>query len=104
MGIPFSQITRIERLGVIVTLAVGEEPEIRQQIDRGNPVIVPVLTGQLDYWDNENTQHAVTVIGYDDTSFLINDPAFDEFPKRAGWIEFMLAREVYDDVYALITN
>ena len=104
MGVPFSQITRIERLGVSVTLAAGEEAAVRAQIELGNPVIVPLLTGQLAYWQNENTQHAVTVIGYDESGLFLNDPAFDQAPQRAGWLEFMLAREIYDDRYAIITR
>ena len=104
LGVPFSQITRVERFGVTVTLVTGEEPQIREQIDLGNPVIVPVLTGQLDYWHGEDTQQAITVVGYNDTAFLINDSAFAETPQSAGWIEFMLAREIYNDVYAIITR
>jgi len=104
LGVPFSQITRVERLGVTVTLAQGEEPAIREQIDSGNPVIVPVLTGQLDYWNKENTQHAITIVGYNDTSVFINDPVFDTSPQQAGWLELMLAGEVYDNAYAIITR
>lgn len=104
LGIPFSQITNVERIGVSVMLDMGEESAIQAQLDIGNPVIVPVLTNQLSYWGNEKTQHAITVIGYDERSVFINDPAFDTAPQTAGWLEFMLARDIYDYIYATITR
>lgn len=103
MGVPFSQITRIERLGVTVSMLNGEEDAIKAQLDMGHPLIYPVLTNQLSYWNEVDTQHAITVVGYDDDSIFVNDPAFDEAPMRIGWIELLLACEIYDYAFATIT-
>lgn len=103
MGVPFSQITRVERLGVTVNILKGEEDVIKAQLDRGHPLIYPVLTNQLNYWGEANTQHAITVVGYDADSIFVNDPAFDEAPLSIGWIELLLACEIYDYAFATVT-
>ena len=104
LGVPFSQITRIERLGVTVSIQSGVEAEIKAQLDSGHPLIYPILTGQLHYWHEINVQHAITVVGYDGNSLLVNDPAFDDAPRQVGWIELLLACEDYDYAFDTITR
>lgn len=63
-----------------------------------------MLTKELTtYWD-VNVRHALLVVGYDDTHFYLNDPAFADAPKRVMIDELMLAWLEFDYIYALITR
>lgn len=104
LGVPFSHIARVEQLGVNVTILYGEENRIREQLDMERPLIYPVQTGQLHYWNKINVQHAITVIGYDNEYLFVNDPAFDVAPQKIGWIELLLAGEIYDYTFATISR
>ena len=86
-----------------MTLQAGDDDDLRAAIDRNQPPIVFLFTGDLPYWP-ENTSHAVVVVGYDEETVLLNDPEFDDAPQRAGWNEFMLAWGEHDYVYALVSR
>jgi ABC-type bacteriocin/lantibiotic exporter with double-glycine peptidase domain len=103
IGIPYSNIRRLEQLGVHVEVAAGDDAALRSAIDRNQPVIVFVKTGDLSYW-SDNTPHAVVVVGYDDEHVLLNDPIFAEAPKRSAWNEFMLAWSEQDYMLAIVEN
>ncbi len=75
---------------------------IRRLIDERIPPILFVRTSELlSYWA-EDTQHALLVVGYDDTHFFLNDPAFPDAPKRVLVDELMLAWIEFDYTYATI--
>jgi predicted double-glycine peptidase len=72
-------------------------------LTQGTPVIAFVNTQFLDYW-NEETAHAVVVIGYDDGGVLLNDPAFDTVPQRASINGFLAAWGEFDYQCATVTR
>jgi ABC-type bacteriocin/lantibiotic exporter with double-glycine peptidase domain len=103
MGVPYSNISRLARLGVKVAIHIGDQVQLQQAIDRNLPVIAFLFTGDLPYWQ-DNTPHAVVVVGYDDTNCHINDPAVGDAPQVVQWDEFMLAWGEMDYAYAVITR
>ena len=50
---------------------------VRDALEGDIPPIIFVTTGELPYWDDD-TAHAILLVGLDDMTALINDPAFDE--------------------------
>ena len=103
-GVPFSNVSRVARYRVRVTLEEGNEYFLKQAIDQQHPLIIFVHTEQLtSYWDI-STWHAVVVVGYDEDNFLIHDPAFHDVPKRVAIDELMLAWLEFDYSCALITR
>ena len=104
LGALFSNIQRLARHRVHVALNVGDDVVLKSAIDNNQPPIIPVLTKELTtYWDI-NVRHALLVVGYDDTHFYLNDPAFADAPKRVMVDELMLAWLEFDYIYALITR
>lgn len=101
MGIPYTRIKRLERLGVRINLDSGEEHVIRNAIDARYPLILFIKTGELSYW-NEDSQHAIVVVGYDDYSFYVNDPILDVGERPIPIDELMLAWVEYSYEYAQI--
>lgn len=104
IGALFSHIQRVERYGVGVSLQVGDEAALKAAIDQGIPPVIFVHTGQLTTYWQENVQHALVVVGYDDEHFYLNDPAFPDAPKEVAIDELMLAWLEFDYMYALITR
>ena len=104
MGARFPHVTRLTQYKVQVTLQSGDEHKIIQAINNGLPPVVFVATGELTSYWQENVQHAVVIVGYDDTHFYLNDPAFADAPKRVAIDELMLAWIEFDYMYALITR
>ena len=103
IGAPYSNIRRLDQLGIQVTVAAGDDSTIRSAIDRNQPVIVFIKTGDLSYWP-DNTSHAIVVVGYDDEHVFLNDPVFVDAPKRSAWNEFMLAWSEQDYMLALVED
>lgn len=102
IGTPFSYVKRIETLGPTVILANGEEALLKEALESGCPVLIPVDTGQLQSYWSSALKHAVLAIGYDDRSIYLNDPAFVDAPKKVDWLELMLACEPFDHLFAII--
>jgi len=103
-GALLSNIDRAHSFGVRVIRKSGTEQDIKFAIDQGIPPILFVSTGQLQTYWQDDVQHAVLVIGYDDTYLYLNDPAFPDAPKQVPLDEVMLAWLEFDYVYALITR
>jgi hypothetical protein len=61
-----------------------------------------VRTSELPYWD-EDTPHAVVVIGMDDSSIYLLDPAYpDEIPVAVSLGDFSLAWSYFEQAMAVI--
>jgi len=103
-GVPFPHVRRVERYGVKVTLASGDETDLQKAIDQNRPPVIFVRTHQLTSYWKIDTRHAILVVGYDETHFYLNDPAFPDAPKRVLLDEVMLAWLEFDYTYALITR
>jgi ABC-type bacteriocin/lantibiotic exporter with double-glycine peptidase domain len=63
---------------------------LQSHLLRQNPVIVLVRTVFPDYWQ-EDTAHAIVVVGQDDEHILIDDPAFNDAPQLASFNGFLAA-------------
>lgn len=103
LGAPLSRLTQLNRYKLSVHLNQGDDADLRRRIDGGLPSIIFVLTSGLPYWEID-TRHAVVVVGYDDTGFFLNDPAFDESPIYTLTDEILLAWSEFDYTYALISH
>ena len=99
LGVPYTNLTR---LGIHVDIQTGNETQVEQALNHNLPVISFLLTGDLHYWQ-DNTSHAVVIVGYDDTDFYLNDPSFTIAPQRVQRNEFLLAWGEMDYAYATMT-
>ena len=104
MGVPWPHVQRLTQWGLRVHLQVGQEVQLKQAIDQQLPPITFIRTGELTTYWNADLQHAVLLVGYDDTQVYLNDPAFADATQRAPWGEFMLAMLAFNYTYALITH
>jgi hypothetical protein len=102
-GAPLSRILRLAQWNIPVTLQTGDDTAIKAWIDVQRAVIAFVATGQLPYWDF-NVQHALLIVGYDETEVFINDPAFVDAPQRSPWGDFLLAWDELDSTYAVLSR
>ena len=106
LGVPLSRLQRLTQpYKVQVTIHhEGNLVDLQQAVDENTPLIVFIHTGQLAYW-SEETQHAVVVVGYEDSAvLLLNDPAFPDAPKQVPADEFMLAWDEFDNIYARLSR
>ena len=81
-GASFSKLTKLETLGLFVTVDEwGDISSIDQYLQAGLPILANVNTGELtSYWTDE-TSHVVLIIGLDENWVHVNDPAFDDAPS-----------------------
>lgn len=100
-GAPSFHINRLTQLGCQTEFLEGSPDTVRKAIDDGIPVIAFVRTGELSWW-KQNTGHAVVLIGYDNSSFWLNDPVFPDQSIRVPIDEFMLAWVEFDYDCALV--
>jgi len=89
-GTAFSNLRYLEALGMSVLVQEGEPEQLATYLGMGLPPLVAVNTDALPYWE-EDTDHAVVIVGFDDTHIYLNDPAFDMAPQTVSRSEFMLA-------------
>jgi ABC-type bacteriocin/lantibiotic exporter with double-glycine peptidase domain len=100
-GAAFSNLRRLEELGVSVTIGKGGVAKLRQALDHGLPVIVALNTGPLTHW-TDDTAHALVVVGIEQDTVLVNDPEFEQAPQAIPLDEFLLAWLEQDYRQALI--
>lgn len=101
-GTSFYNLTSLQQLGLQVKIEDGYMAVLQLCIDASHPVITSVDTGRLPHWNNVSTLHAVVVIGLDEQSVQINDPAFADSPKKIDKVSFESAWLEREYVYALI--
>ena len=89
-GAVFSNLQRLESLGVSVLIEPGELETLRRHLDTGLPPLVPVETRWLGYW-KVDTYHVVVVVGIEDETVYVNDPYFDTAPIAVSINEFIPA-------------
>ncbi len=100
-GTPAPNIHRLEQLGFFVIYESGSLSAIKRQLDKNIPCLVFVQTGILPYWE-ENTAHVIVVLGIDETTIFVNDPAFENAPQAIPIEYFLLAWSEFDYRYAVI--
>ena len=60
-------------------------PQLLSALDAGQPVILFVRTGFLDYWQ-EDVAHAIVVVGVTEgQQFWLHDPALPTGPLIVSW-------------------
>ena len=104
-GIPYSRLRLLIQLGpnLQVSLQQGTLQHLKNAIDAGTPPAIFVFTGELPYW-TARVYHAVVLVGYTETDFLIHDPAFAHAPQVASIGDVDLAWLEYDTYFAVITR
>lgn len=100
-GAAFSNLRRLEELGVSVVIEKGSLAKLRRALDQGLPIVVAVNTGPLTYW-TDDTAHALVVVGIEQETVLVNDPEFSQAPQAVPLDEFLLAWLEQDYRQALI--
>ena len=100
-GTPCSRVLRLRfPLLSVLYLQAGLE-DIRRWLAEGIPVIVLVQTSELPHWSFRSA-HAVVVIGLEETTVWINDPAFERVPIPVPAGDFALACDAMDDRMVVI--
>lgn len=85
-----------------VRIASSSLDSLRQSLQEGIPPIVIVNTAPLQsYWQRECV-HALVVVGIEDQVVIVNDPFFDDAPKRIPTTEFLAAWGVYGQFTIII--
>jgi uncharacterized protein YvpB len=102
-GIAASHVKLLTQLAVNVLYASGDESTLRSALDRQQPIIVFLSTGDLPYW-SANVQHAVLIAGYDDEQIYLHDPVFPAARQAVAWGDFLLAWSEFDYRYACLTR
>jgi ABC-type bacteriocin/lantibiotic exporter with double-glycine peptidase domain len=98
-----SHIHRLVEWGYEIIYQSGSLARLRDLIAAGTPIIAFVWTGDLPNW-TVNTPHAVVVIGLDDDTVWVNDPAITAAPQSVSVGDFLLAWAEFDNRYATITR
>ncbi len=102
-GTLFSNLDRLQSFGVNVSVNEGSFSLLRQHIENGTPVIAAVNTWPLTYWNDEASSHALVVVGIENDSVFVHDPAFPDAPRRITAIEFETAWIEKDYLCAVLT-
>lgn len=97
------ELARAERYGVWVVFGKNDETALLRYLSARQSVIAFVMTDELPYWD-EPTQHALLVIGYDEQTYFVNDPAFPNAPIPIPEGDLLLAWMEFDYAYAVISR
>lgn len=102
-GAPATNIRRLEDDTRRVIYSQTDMEGLRSFLDADVPVIVFVRTQELPYWDYA-VDHALLVVGYDDTSVYVNDPDLSRPNQRVPVGDFELAWLERDYFYAVIIS
>jgi len=102
-GTPIRNAERLREDGYDVQVRQLTRADLESILEAGTPVIVRVWTTMLDYW-HVTTSHVVVVVGYDDRSVFLNDPAFSTIPQQVVWDAFLAAWAEYDETAVIISK
>jgi ABC-type bacteriocin/lantibiotic exporter with double-glycine peptidase domain len=100
-GTPGHHLLHLTELGLQVLYREGSMEELKAHLAKGDPCIVLVRTKDLNYW-NSATDHALVVVGFDERSIFVNDPAFDNHPIAVPLVNFELAWMAFDYRYSCL--
>ena len=103
VGTPSFKVQNVERLGIHVHYQRGSIAQLRSHLTVGQPCIVFVQTKDLPYRDDD-TAHAIVLVGMDDDNCYVNDPEFIESPLPVSLGDFDLAWLERDEMYAVFTR
>jgi ABC-type bacteriocin/lantibiotic exporter with double-glycine peptidase domain len=84
-GTPSFAVQHLTAFNVRVDYHEWSIPQLLIAIQSGQPVIVFVRTGFLDYW-TEDLAHAVVIVGATESqNFSVHDPALATGPTTVSW-------------------
>jgi uncharacterized protein YvpB len=103
IGAPAAKIQQLKGLVRRIVYRSGTLKDITDSLKKGLPPIAFIHTLQLSYWAR-NTRHAVVVTGIDETGdrITLNDPFFETAPQSVSRLEFQLAWDEMDNLYAVL--
>ena len=103
-GTPARNTTRLSAPGIQLSYHQnGILEDIQQALASGAVPIVFVRTGELPHW-NEDTPHALVIVGVSDDILYVNDPAFEYAPIPIPVGDFLLAWYEFDNQWALVAH
>jgi ABC-type bacteriocin/lantibiotic exporter with double-glycine peptidase domain len=104
LGAPASNVIRLRSNILDVTFTSGNLNDLQSHLAQGNPPIVFVQAGEFPHWQGHVSQHAVVVVGVDEQTVQVLDPAAGAslIPVPIG--DFMLAWSELDHIYALLVR
>jgi len=88
-GTPARHITRLAALGIEVEWSEnGTVDELQQAITDDKVPVVFLRTGELPYWE-QDSPHALVIVGVEADTVYVNDPAFENapIPVPVGYFE-----------------
>ena len=104
LGAPASNVVRLRSDVLDVAFTSGSLNDLQAHLAQGTPPIVFVQAGELPHWQDHVAQHAVVVVGLDDQTIHILDPAAGASPIAVPIGDFMLAWSELDYLYALLSR
>ncbi len=104
LGAPASNVTRLRSNTLDVKFTSGDLDDLRACLNQGNPPIVFVQAGEFPHWRGRVSQHAVVIVGADEQSIYILDPAAGADPIPIPTGDFLLAWSELDYIYALLAR
>ena len=102
IGTPHSHLSRLQSPTIDVLYSTGDLDDLRQHVERGQPVIVFVQAGELSNWRGRKSRHALVVVGMDAEIVSVLDPAAQPEPIAVPLGDFMLAWDEMDNTFAMI--
>src|SRR5262249_9743135 len=102
---PFTNLRYLDAQRLWITIGKqGQVAIFEPNLAIGLPVVVRVKTVDWHHWGDEITEHAVVVIGIDQSHDLIyiHDPFFAQAPIEMSLIEFEAGWIEGDGYYAII--
>lgn len=103
LGAPTRNIRRLATDKIAVIYEEGSWERLQALIASGLPVITFVQAGEFAHWQGEIFQHAVVVIGLEESTVWFLDPDIDAMPVSVPVDEFMLAWSGMDYLCASIS-
>ena len=103
VGTQISNIRHLQRLKIRVTYQTGDLNRLYTHLLNSQPAIVPVMSGELPYQE-EDFSHVVVLVGLDQQYAYIHDPNENEPAIRILHGDLALARIEFDEAYAVLTR
>lgn len=94
-GTPCSRVLRLHIPSLSILYLQAGLDAVRGWLADGIPVIALVQTLELPYWSRRSA-HAVVVVGVEETTVWVLDPAFERAPISVPAGDFELARDAMD--------
>lgn len=102
LGVRATNILRVSLPDIEVLYRWGDWSELTDWLAQGAPAIAFVETRELPYWQGRRAAHAVVVVGSDDATTWLLDPAFRAEPQQVSRGDFLLAWDEMDGAYGIL--